>query len=181
MPKEGTKEIARTAILLALTAAIQITGRYFTTFLGPMNMFIVGTLVNACLLISVDYAGIRGASVIAFISPFTAVLTGAPVPIPFIPFIGIGNFLLVLTFYLLRRTILGIVIGAIVKFFFLFASVTFFLKLTDLPSKLVGVLYFSFSWPQIVTALLGGIVYVTAKRILRSKLSTDELPPNGKR
>ena len=70
--------------------------------------------------------------------------------------------------------------GAIVKFSFLFASVTFSLKLNDLPSKLVGVLYLSFSWPQIVTALLGGILYLTAKKILRSKLSTDESLSNCK-
>lgn len=169
MLEDRSKEIARTAILLALTAAIQITGKCFTPFLGPMNIFIVGTLVNACLLISVEYAGIKGASMIAFAAPFTAVLTGTPVPIPFIPFIGVGNFLLILIFYLLKRTILGIVIGAIIKFSFLFASVTLFLKITDLPAILVGVLYFSFSWPQIVTALMGGIVYLTAKRVLKKK------------
>ncbi|MBN1572813.1 MAG: ECF transporter S component [Deltaproteobacteria bacterium] len=173
MLEKGTKVIARTAILLALTAAIQIAGRYFTSFLGPMNMFIVGTLVNACLLISVEYAGIKGASVIAFVTPFTAVLTGAPVPIPFLPFIGIGNFILVLVFYLLKRRIYGIGVGAILKFSFLFASVAIFLKMTSLPAKLVGALYFAFSWPQIVTALLGGVVYLAVTRVLKVK-SIDE-------
>lgn len=166
MLEDRTRIIARTAILLALTAAIQITGRYFTTFLGPVNMFVVGTLVNACLLISVEYAGIKGASVVAFIAPFTAVLTGAPVPIPFLPFIGVANFILVLVFHLLRRTIAGIAVGAILKFSFLFASIAVFLKMTSLPAKLVGALYFSFSWPQIVTALLGGMVYLAMSGIL---------------
>lgn len=169
MLDDRINEIARTAILLALTVAIQITGRYFTSFLGPMNIFIIGTLVNACLLISVEYAGIKGASVIAFATPFTAILTGAPIPLPFIPFIGVGNLLLILIFYLLKRTILGIVIGAIIKFSFLFAAVTVLLKVTSLPTKLVGVLYFSFSWPQIVTALMGGVVYLNTKRVLKVK------------
>jgi hypothetical protein len=161
------KKIARTAILLALTAAIQVAGRFLTPFMGPANMFVVGTLVNACLLIAVYYAGIWGATVISFAVPFTALLSGAPVPLPFIPFIGAGNFLLVLFFYLLKQNIPGIIVGAILKSAFLFASILIFVKVSGVPAKLAGVLYFLFSWPQVVTALLGGGVFLAAKRVLK--------------
>ena len=166
-PLDVNKKIARTAILLALTAAIQAAGRYLTPFMGPANMFIVGTLVNACLLIAVYYAGIWGATVISFAVPFTALLTGAPIPLPFVPFIGVGNFLLVLFFYLLKEKIPGIIVGAILKASFLFASVLLFIKIGGVPAKLAGVLYFLFSWPQVVTALLGGGVYLAARRVLK--------------
>jgi len=162
-----TRQIAGTALMLALTAAFQISGRYLTPFLGPVNMFFVGTLVNACLLVAVDYAGIRGASVIAFAVPFTALLSGAPIPLPFVPIIGVGNFLLVLMSYLFGRKVVGITIGAVAKFLFLFGAVAVFLSLTELPTALAGVLYFSFSWPQLVTALLGGAVYFAARRVLK--------------
>lgn len=161
------RQIAGTALMLALTAAFQISGRYLTPFLGPANMFFVGTLVNACLLIAVDYAGIRGASIIAFAVPFTGLLSGAPIPLPFVPFIGVGNFLLVLMSYLFSRKVVGITLGAVAKFLFLFGAVAAFLSLTELPTALSGVLYFSFSWPQLVTALLGGVVYSAARRVLK--------------
>ncbi|MBN2224314.1 MAG: ECF transporter S component [Deltaproteobacteria bacterium] len=162
-----TRQIAGTALMLALTAALQISGRYLTPFLGPANIFVVGTLVNACLLIAVDYAGIRGAAVIAFAVPFTALLAGAPIPLPFLPFIGAGNFLLVLMSYLFKRKTIGIFVGAVAKFLFLFGAVAAFLRLTQLPAALSAVLYFSFSWPQLVTALLGGVVYFATRRVLR--------------
>jgi hypothetical protein len=161
------RQVTGTALLLALTAALQISGRYLTPFLGPANIFVVGTLVNACLLIAVDYTGIRGATAIAFAVPFTALLSGAPVPLPFVPFIGAGNFLLVLMSYLFKRKTIGVPVGAAAKFLFLFGAVVVFLRLTDLPAALAGVLYFSFSWPQLVTALLGGVVYFAALKGLR--------------
>ncbi len=161
------RRIAGTALMLALTAALQMSGRYLTPFLGPANMFVVGTLVNACLLIAVGYAGIRGATVIAFAVPFTALLSGAPIPLPFLPFIGAGNFLLVLMSYLFRNKVVGISAGAVAKFLFLFGAVAVFLRLTELPTALAGVLFFSFSWPQLVTALLGGVIYFGARRVLK--------------
>jgi hypothetical protein len=163
---KSTRRIAGTALLLALTAALQISGRYLTPFLGPANIFVVGTLVNACLLIAVDYVGIRGAAVVAFAVPFTALLAGAPVPLPFVPFIGAGNFLLVLMSHLFKRKAIGVTVGAVAKFLFLFGAVAAFLRLTRLPAAFAGVLYFSFSWPQLVTALLGGVVYFAAARAL---------------
>jgi len=162
-----SRKLARAAILLAATAVIQISGRYLAGFLGPLNIFIIGTFVNACLFIALDYAGFWGATAIALIAPFTALLTGAPIPIPFIPFIGVGNFLLILFFSILKKSVVGIFVGALVKFSFLFGSVLFFLKLMDLSEKVAAGLFFTFSWPQIITALLGGGVYLAAKRVLK--------------
>jgi hypothetical protein len=175
------REITRTALLLALTAALQVSGRYLTPFLGPANIFVVGTFVNACLLIAVDYAGIRGASLIAWAVPFTALLSGAPIPLPFVPFIGAGNFLLVLMSYLFKNKVVGVSIGATAKFLFLFGTVALFLRLTNLPAALAVVLYFTFSWPQLVTALIGGAVYFAARRVLKFTPTPDERSPRGVR
>jgi hypothetical protein len=164
---DAVRRLARGALLLALTAALQVSGRYLTSLMGPANIFIVGTLVNACLLIAVDVTGIGIASVIAFAAPVTALLTGAPIPLPFLPFIGAGNFLLVLMSYLFRRKAVGVIVGAAAKFLFLFGAVSMFLRLGGLPDVAAGILYFTFSWPQLATALLGGAVYAAARKALR--------------
>lgn len=160
--------ITRTAVLLALTIVFQLLGRIFTPYLGPNSNFIVGPLVNTCLIIATASAGLSGAALIAILAPFTALLTGAALPLPFLPFISIGNFILVLLFHIFRqKQIVGLLTGSILKFGFLFVSVIFFLKVFQVPPKLAGVMYFSFSWPQLVTALAGSIIALAVIRTLK--------------
>jgi hypothetical protein len=152
-----TKMITRTAILLALTIIFQTLGRFIP--LGQFNQFIVGPLVNACLLIAAAYVGLAGGTIIAVLSPFGAILTGAAIPLPFAPFIALGNFILVLLFVLLKKKpLIGITSGAILKFVFLFAAINVFTGLMNIPAKKAVLLIASFSWPQLVTALVGGLI-----------------------
>jgi hypothetical protein len=152
-----TKFITRTAILLALTLVFQAIGRYIP--LGPNSNFIVGPLVNACLLIATAFTGLWSGIIISVLAPFGAVLTGAAIPLLFTPFIAAGNAVLVIVFYILRkRRTVGIVSGAVLKFGVLFASISLFLGISEVAPKLASALYFSFSWPQLVTALIGGIL-----------------------
>lgn len=75
-----------------------------------------------------------------------------------IPFIIMGNILLVWVFDLLRKRnfFLGVVPGALLKFSFLFLTssylIHFFVK-EAVASKIAVMM----SWPQLVTALLGGL------------------------
>jgi hypothetical protein len=161
--------ITRTAILLALTIVMQTVGRYIP--LGPNSQFIVGPLVNACLLIGAAATGIYGGAIIALAAPFGAILTGAAIPLPFAPFIAIGNFILVLFFYLLRKNkIAGILSGAMLKFGFLFASVHVFVRMMNLPAKKADAMILSFGWPQLVTALIGGAIALVVIRALGKNL-----------
>ena len=154
----NVKFIARTAIMLALTILFQTLGRFIP--LGANSQFVVGPLVNACLLIAVAAAGIWSGVVIALATPFGAILTGAAIPLPFAPFIAIGNLILVLSFFLLMKKtkIGGIVAGSILKFGFLLASVNFFAWAVKIPEKKAAAMLLAFSWPQLVTALTGGII-----------------------
>lgn len=154
--------ITRTAILLALTIVFQYLGRYIP--LGPNSQFIVGPLVNACLLISAATVGLAGGAVIAILAPVAAVLTThTPVAaflVPFSPIVAAGNFILVLTFILLKEKnkFLGIFSAAVLKFGILFAGAAFYLEILGLTPKLAKLIYFSFGWSQLVTALVGGIL-----------------------
>ena len=170
----NTRFITRTAILLALAVVFQIMGRFLLPFMGPNSNFVVGPLVNACLLVSAAAAGIWSGTAVAVISPFTAVLTGAAIPLPFVPFIAIGNFLLVLMFHLLRRNrIAGILTGAVLKFGLLYAVIVVFLGIFQVKPKVAGVLLFSFSWPQLVTALVGGLVAMLVLKALGKSVEQE--------
>ena len=163
--KINTKIIARTGILLAVTVVFQSLGRLIP--LGPYSNFVVGPLVNASLLVSTVATGLIGGAVISIATPFIASLT-AGVPILFAPFIAIGNFILVLLFYLFMKKskIAGIISGAILKFAFLFAAISIYVKLADLAQKQVANLLYAFSWPQLVTALVGGFIGIAVSNVL---------------
>jgi hypothetical protein len=165
----GNKRIAITALLLSLTILVQFIGRYTTGFFGPANLFIIGTLVNALLLISVEYSGIGGAIAIACAVPITALFSGAPIPVPFIPFIGMGNVIYVVLFHFMGKRVFGVILGAVSKFLFLFASIYGFLHISTVEPRAAGILYFLFSWPQLVTACAGGLVYFPAVTLLKKR------------
>ncbi len=160
------KIITRTAILLALTILFQALGRFIP--LGQFNQFIVGPLVNACLIVAATYTGLTGGAVVAVLSPFGAILTGSVIPLPFAPFIAVGNFILVLVFFLLKKKPLaGIASGAVLKFGFLLASVNLFVWMMNIPAKKAVLLIASFSWPQLVTAIIGGLLALLVLKALR--------------
>jgi len=157
--------IARTAILLALTIVFQTIGRAIP--LGQFNQFITGSLVNACLLIATATTGIWGGTAVAVLAPFGAILTGASMPLPFAPVVAGGNFILVLMFVLLKKNrILGICAGAVLKFAFLFAGVNIFVSLMGLPAQKAGAMIATFSWPQLVTAAIGGVLALLVLKAL---------------
>ncbi len=153
----NTKIITRTAILLALTILFQTLGRFIP--LGQFSQFIVGPLINACLLIAAAYTGLAGGAVVSVLSPFGAILTGAAIPLPFAPFIAVGNFILVLLYVLIKKKpVAAIASGAVLKFGFLWASILIFTGMMKIPAQKANIMIASFSWPQLVTALVGGII-----------------------
>lgn len=172
MSRPRIQVIARTAILLALTIVFQIMGR----FLGPNNNYIVGPLVNAALIVATAATGLWGATAISVIAPFVSALTNkaaiAPLILSFSPFIALGNFVYVLCFYLFikKNRVAGIIIGAIVKFGFLYAAISIFTRVMDVAEKPAAVLNALFSWPQLVTALIGGVVALLVVKTLNKSI-----------
>lgn len=165
----NTKIIARTAILLALTILVQTLGRFIP--LGQFNQFIVGPLVNACLLVAAAYTGLAGGAVVSVLSPFGAILTGAAIPLPFAPFIAAGNFVLVLLYVLLKkRPVPAVISGAVLKFGFLWGSILLFVSFMNIPDKKATLLIASFSWPQLVTALIGGAIALAVIKALKKSV-----------
>ena len=158
MNNNKIKMLTRTAVLLAVVVVVQLVGRSI-----PNNNFIVGPLVNMCLLIAAMTAGIGGGITIAVLSPFTSLINNnAPIAaalLPFAPVIAAANVVFILVFYFLynKNKFIGVISAAVLKFGFLFLSIRLFLNIFDFPKfteKLIGL----FSFPQLITALIGGFV-----------------------
>lgn len=136
-----------------------------------------GPIVNAILLVVLFLVGIRSALVLCLI-PSLMALAGGLLPAvlaPVVPFVMISNTILVLTVDWFYNNFkdekkgywLGVVIGAGLKFGFLFLSVSFIAKLLIKQELAVKVAQMM-SWPQFATAVAGGaIAWVVLKWLKR--------------
>ena len=159
--KSSTEFITKTAMFIAMLVAVQ----FITKALGQI---VTGSCVNFILSMCALTCGILSATAVAIISPFCAFLLGIGTPIiALVPFIGLGNFVFVLLICLLDGRIkLGkvsriavAVIAAAAKFLTLYVSITkIILPMLALPEAKITVLSASFAWPQLITALIGGIL-----------------------
>lgn len=132
----------------------------------PQNQWITGTIVNAILFLAVWRIGIINAALVAAL-PSSIALTRGLLPAPMavlIPYIIISNLVLIFTFYAFKKyPLAGIISASVVKFLFLFAITSFFIKLAA-PFVVM------MQWPQLFTALAGGLIAIGAIKITtRSK------------
>ncbi|MEA1962611.1 MAG: hypothetical protein U9M94_00020 [Patescibacteria group bacterium] len=139
--------------------------------------WLTGSIVNAVLIIALFMVGIRSALVLCLMPSLMALAGGLIPPIlaPIIPFIMMANVILVLTvdrFYYYFKNDLkgywaGLAIGAILKFLFLYFSLSVISKLL-IKQELMAKVAQMMSWPQLATAITGGfIAWVFLKKIKR--------------
>lgn len=154
----NVKTITRAAILIALLVALQ----YAT---ASMGQFVTGSCVNLVLAVAALFAGLWSGVAVALLSPFFAFLLGVgPKLIQIVPFIALGNVVYVLVLALLGKrfgklpqSLVAVVAAAVCKFATLFlVIVRVVLPMLGLPEKQVQTMSVMFSWPQLVTALIGG-------------------------
>jgi len=151
--------ITRTALLLALTMIFQ-------SFRAPQ--LVTGTLVNGMLLISAGYVGMWSGVIIGLFTPVLAFVFGIMKFPPMMPFIMIGNALYVLVFTGMKNKPVGMVLGSLVKFLWLSASVYYMLPLFGV--KAPAVLVEMFTFPQLATAVMGGVLALLVLGLLKKSL-----------
>ena len=166
--KSSARWITETAVMLALLIALQ----YLTK---PFGQFVTGSCVNAVLALSVLFSGLHSGLVVALCSPWLAFLLGIA-PQPFVvPAIMLGNMLYVVLLsglygkHILYQVIAWIV-AAVCKFGILYLTVSKFLA-PLLPAPKAPQIIAMFSWPQLITALIGGavalLVYPPVRKALK--------------
>lgn len=188
--KKNIRRITETAVMLALLICLQWVGSFIPA--PAVKQIVTGSFVNCVLAVTVLFVGLWGGTAVALISPICAYLLGiAPNFITVLP-IMLGNF----SFVLLLHVLLGkslkpvwkqpvaVAVAAVVKFGILYGLVvelicgsasSLFLgkKIGNtilLAPKMLTMLPAMFTWPQLITALIGGslalLILPTLKKAL---------------
>jgi len=129
----------------------------------PQNQFVVGPIVNTILFLTCLRLGIMNALFIAIIPSMAALFGGMlpPQAITILPFIVLGNFAMLISFFFLKTNPYGkVFLSSLLK-----AAVVFSPLLVGV--KVPAVLVFMLSWPQFLTALLGGFIAVKINNFLK--------------
>ena len=167
--------IAQTGVMLALLIGVQFTTR-------SLSQFITGSLVNLILLVSLFVIGIASGITVAVLSPVLAFTVGmGPMFVQIVPFVAAGNAVFVIAAYFTRNyiarktlkdtffTALGLITAGAAKTLFLWAGlVKIALPLIPgIKEKQITVISAAFSWPQMVTALIGGALAMIITPLLK--------------
>lgn len=162
--------IARVALFLALTLLFQSL-RMIIPLPALLSLFIVGTLVNACLLTASEIVGIKPALVIALIAPVIAYFQQLLVLPIFIFPVAVGNAVYITVFKFVSRkkklTVFTIVIAAIAKTITLYMFFVTLLSSIKISPTIAKTIMAAMSWPQLITAILGGLIAINIIKRLK--------------
>ena len=163
--------ITETAVMIALLVALQWATK-------PLGQFVTGSCVNLVLGVSVLVGGLWCGLTVALVSPFFAFLLGiGPALVQVVPVIACGNAILAGLFGLSCRKNWkresAMVACAVLKCAFLWVAVPAVIaSLGTVPAKQAAVMSAMFSWPQGVTALIGGVLaLVILPRLKKANLN----------
>ena len=178
-------KITETAVMLALLIALQAVTK-------PLGQIVTGSCVNAVLAITVMLVGMGGGISVALISPVCAFLLGiAPNFVTVLP-IMIGNVCFVVLLKLIAgesfkpywRQPVALIVAAAVKFGMLYFLVVVVIcglasgallgqkigEIVVLAPPMLEMLPAMFTWPQLITALIGGAVALLITPVLKKAL-----------
>ncbi len=172
--KQKTLWLVETAAMLALLVTLQALTK-------PLGQIVTGICVNAVLAIATLLCGIGSGSIVALLSPIAAFLLGIAPQILTVPAIMAGNLVFVLIIGWRNKLpgILRLIIAAAAKFATLYLLVVQVIcNLAAAPLQqsgllkpaMLSVLPATFTWPQLITALLGGAFALFLAPLLRKAL-----------
>lgn len=172
--------ITETAVMLALLVCLQALTK-------PIGQLVTGSCVNAILAVSALVGGLSSGLVVALCSPVLAFLLGIAPQILTVPAIMAGNSVFVILLSVLAdktgkniiKQIIACIVAAAAKFAALYAIVVLLicgvlsenlLATGVLKAPMLNALPATFSWPQLITALIGGAVALSITPVLRKAL-----------
>ena len=172
--------LTSTAMMIAVLVALQ----YITK---PMGQLVTGSCVNLVLAVTALVVGLSGGVTVALISPVMAYLLGIAPQILTVPAIMVGNTVFVLLLHaLISRSegklsvqIAGWILAAVAKFaalYFIVAKLicgvlaSSLLASGALKEPMLKALPATFSWPQLITALIGGGIALVIVPVIRKAI-----------
>ncbi|MBQ1867628.1 hypothetical protein [Selenomonas sp.] len=142
------------AMFLALAMLVQSIRLFIPMIPGPVNMFLIGSLLNTIMVLSIWQTGSRWAAMIGGLLPFGAFAQGQLPIIWMIPVVAGGNMAFTLWAGAFRQSRL-LYLAPVVKTVILYGGTLAVLRLIHLPEAMIAVLLFMMSWPQLVTGTVG--------------------------
>ena len=181
MSKQRTLWITQTGIFLAILIVAQV-------FTRPLGQFVTGSINNMLFILAVMLIGLSSAIVLCIASQICVVLLGT-VPLlqsfpQLMPVIIAGNIVLVLLWHVvalrnketsMARKIIALVVSAFAKFLVLFVGIVLLVVplILHIPEPQASTISALFSWPQLVTASIGGVlallIYTPLSKALKKK------------
>ena len=171
--------VTRTGILVALLITLQWATAGTQAFAGQ---YITGSCVNVVLAIAALTAGLWSGVTVALLSPFCAFLLGiGPKLIQIVPAVSVGNlvFVLVLSFAIGQKKTgiptqaVGLALASVAKFATLYLLVVKLIVpalAAGLKPQQIATFSTMFSFPQLITAAIGGTLALLIVPILRKTL-----------
>ena len=137
-----TTWIVRTAVCLALLLVLQVATK-------SLGQFVTGSCVNLVLAMAALSGGFWSGVAVAVLSPFCAYALGiGPAFLQLVPCVALGNAVYAVLFALLVGKWLTALYVVLVK---LVAPMI-------VPAAKLTAVTAAFTWPQLVTALIGGVL-----------------------
>jgi len=151
MDRNKTKILVQAVVLIGVATAASLFRQQMVT----------GTIVNAVLFIAVSLTGARIGILVGAVPSIVALSTGVLPPIlaPMVPFIIIGNAILISVFSLLKNGNYWLAVGlsAVLKFLFLFAIGSIITGIFIEKGLAVNISAMM-GYTQLLTAFAGGIL-----------------------
>lgn len=160
-----------TSVLLRLDLILTV-GAFLVPLLVPGPQWLTGTLVNFFLLAFASEFPKKNMLAIVVLPSLGAVLHGVlfgvytPFLLYFLPFIWLGNFVLVSTFKHINASVspfVGILVGSIAKVAVIYFAAIIYFRLSIVPSLFLTAM----GMVQLYTALAGGAVLLMTRNLIK--------------
>ena len=156
-----TTWIVRTAVCLALLLVLQVATK-------SLGQFVTGSCVNLVLAMAALSGGFWSGVAVAVLSPFCAYALGiGPAFLQLVPCVALGNAVYAVLFALLVGKWLtakplaawgSMVLAAVCKLAALYVVLVKLVAPMIVPAAKLTAVTAAFTWPQLVTALIGGVL-----------------------
>ena len=168
---ENTKKITGVGLLLAVMIIFQSL-RIFIPIPPWINTFVIGSLVNMCLLVTLKKYGFSASLLLGVVAPMVASLQGLLIhPILIFP-VALANISYIVLFKTVVTHINWVGVGLVSgvgKMVVLLTSFYYLLPLLAIPDPMAQILLFVMSWPQIITGFLGvALSFQVEKKLTQS-------------
>ena len=158
------RTLARGSVLLTMAIVAQEI-RLFLPLPPLLSIIVIGTMLNAIMVMAVRYASLTSAIIISAVLPLFAFMQGHVIIPLMIPVIFLGNLVLVLVcdkFW--GKSI--IILAPVLKTVTLYMLSRVLLSMLGLQNKVVDAILLGMGWPQLITAILGIILAMQLEKRL---------------